>query len=159
MTQAIGLADDKGVQAHAIDKRLLLRLLQHLVEVVDDHVCERPGVAVMQHDHRDVVDLMRIGQAEQPAPPGLDPHRLIVHRPVEDVGVAGLLQEVGGSHRWGVDPGAEPAGWRPAFVPGDGFGGFPDERRLAGLVKVVLMLGIGAAVADDFIAAGAGRRR
>ena len=84
VTQAIGLADDKGVQADAIDKRLLLRLLQHLVEVVDDHVRERPGVAMMQHDHRDVVDLMRIGQAEQPAPAGLDPHRLIVHRPVEE---------------------------------------------------------------------------
>ena len=100
------------------------------------------------------LNLMRIGQAEQPAPARLDPHRLIVHRPVEDVGVAGLLQEVGG-HIAGVDSGAEPAGRRPAFMSGDGFGGFPDERCLAGLVKVVLMLGIGAAVADDFIAAGA----
>ena len=36
---------------------------------------------------------------------------------------------------------------------GNSFRGLLDERRLARLVKVVLVLGIGAAVADNLIAA------
>ena len=35
------LADDEAVHGDAADERLLLGLLDHLVEVVDDHLCER----------------------------------------------------------------------------------------------------------------------
>ena len=40
IAQAIGLADDHGVERDAADQRLLGRLAQQLLELADDHVAE-----------------------------------------------------------------------------------------------------------------------
>ena len=38
--QAVGLADHHGMERYAADERLALRLAQHLLELVDDHLGE-----------------------------------------------------------------------------------------------------------------------
>ena len=46
MPQPVRLADDVGVQRDAHHQRPRLRLLQHLVELVDDHVGEVRGAVL-----------------------------------------------------------------------------------------------------------------
>ena len=68
VAQAVGLADDVRVQRQAHHQRLAARLLEHLVEVVDDHRGEILGVHLARDDHRDVVELLRIGHRPAAAP-------------------------------------------------------------------------------------------
>ena len=95
MTQAIRLADDVRMERDAHDERLALRLREHLVEVVDDHVGEVAGVHLPRDDHRDVVQLLRIGDGPELAILRFEFDRLVVVGPVEGVLVARLGEEVG----------------------------------------------------------------
>ena len=61
VAQPVGLADEVGMQRDAHDERLLGALAQHFVEVVHDHVGEVAAVHLARNDHRDVVQLLRIG--------------------------------------------------------------------------------------------------
>ncbi len=154
MPEPVRLANEEGVDRHTVDQRLLLRLLEHLVQGVDDHVGESLGGAVMQGDHRDVVHLVRVRHAQDAAAARLHPHRLVVDRPVEDVLVARLLQQV--RRRLArIDTRRQPAGRRLSFVLADRPGHVGNQLALASLVEVVLVLGVGAAVADDLVAAPA----
>jgi hypothetical protein len=126
-------------------------LLQHLVELVDDHVGELAGRILARDNGRDVIQFLRIGQAEDAAAvAGRKPDRLVVLTPVEQIGVAALLQEVGGDEALG-DPGAEPARGCPAFGRDDRGGRLVDQCPLGGLVEHALPLGIGPAVAEHLV--------
>src|SRR6266850_3016697 len=98
MAQPEGLADEERMQRDAEDQGLVTGLVHHLVEGVDDCLREGRGGAVVDGDHRDVVHLVRVRNAQDPAPARLHPHRLIVHRPVEQIGVPRFLQEIGRYH-------------------------------------------------------------
>ena len=112
------LSDDEGMQRNSIDQGLCLALLQHLLEIVDDGVGKGLRRAVMEGDHRNIIDLMRVGHRQQSATPGSEPHRLVVHRPIENVCVAGLLQQVGRQRRW-IDAWAKPSLRRLPFMSRD----------------------------------------
>ena len=76
------LAHDEGVQGNPVDQRLSPGLALHLVEICNDHVGKSLGSAVMQGDHRNVVDLLRVRHAEEPALARANPDWLVVDRPV-----------------------------------------------------------------------------
>ena len=154
VAQAVGLAHQVGVERDAHDQRLGGGLLQHLVEIVDDHVGELRRPVLARDDGGDVVDLLRVGDGQEPPVFGAHPHRLVVHRPVERVAVAVAGEQVGGDAAFG-DPGREPAlGRRPLRRRDDG-GGFGDQGGFGLRVQHALAFGIGAAVAHHLVAAGA----
>src|SRR4051812_1816886 len=107
------LAKHVGVDRDIHHERVALALLDHLVELVDDHVAEVGGVLLAVDDHLRVVELDRVWNREQRPRARTQPHRLVVHRPVHEVLVAELLQEVGGMGRL-VGTGPQPADRRRA---------------------------------------------
>ena len=112
------LSDDEGMQRNSVHQRLRFALFQHLLEIVDDGIGKCLRCAVMDADHRNVIDLVRIGHRKQTATAGSDPHRLIVHRPVENICVPGLLQQIGRARRR-IDARAEPTLRRLPFMSRD----------------------------------------
>src|SRR5689334_9425916 len=83
--QAEGLSEDVGVDRDIHHQRMAGALLQHLVELVDDHVAElfRPLLAV--HHMLGIVQFNRIRHRQDRPGPGTQPHGLVVHRPVHQV--------------------------------------------------------------------------
>src|SRR6185369_11695866 len=61
------VAEYVGVDRHAHDQRVARALLDHLVELVDDHVAEVGGVLLAVDDDLRVVQLDRIRNREQRA--------------------------------------------------------------------------------------------
>ena len=119
--QPVRLADDERVQRDREHQRKLARLLQHLVELVDDHLGELPAGMVASDQRRQIVVLGRVGHRQDR--PGARPHpdRLVVDRPVHHIAVARFLQEVRGEPALG-QAGAEPALRPLAGEPGDRVG-------------------------------------
>ena len=158
--QPVRVADEIGVERDAHHQRRVGRLLEHLVEGVDDHVGELRRADLARDDRRDVVELLRVGHREDAAAVAhAQEDRLVVHRPVEEVAVAGFGEEVG-RHAALRNPRSEPALRRPSlFRARMRSVASAMSARSAGLVERALPLGIGAAVADDLVAARCGRRR
>ena len=101
-----------------------------------------------------VVEFDRVGHRQDR--PGARPHpdRLVVEGPVHDIAVAGLLQQVEGDAGLARDTGpSQPSGRLPREPASIDLGAFGDQARLVLLPQHVLALGIGAAVADIFVAA------
>ncbi len=141
----------KGCTETAKTSGYLLRLLEHLVELVNDHFGElAPGVAAKDQGRR-VVEFERIGYRQDRPGAGAHPHRLVVHRPIHHIAVAGLLQQVERDRALG-DIRAEPALGPPARQSRHHLGAFGDQPALVLLPQHILALGIGAAVADIFVA-------
>jgi hypothetical protein len=160
MTKSVWLADDIGMQSDAHDKWLLYALFEHFIKMVDDHLRESRTLDLASYDHRDVVDLLRIGYSEERAVLGAHEDGLIIHAPVEEVGVAMLGQKIrrGQTLR---NPGAEPALGGCAFVVRYYAGRLHDKRRVVGLAKRARSLRICAAMTDEFVASrakGVGKR-
>ena len=61
MSQPMGLANDVGVQSDPHHQGGLVALLEHLVKLIDDHVSKDSAFDAPRHDHRNVVQLLRIG--------------------------------------------------------------------------------------------------
>ena len=61
VAQPVGLAHEVGMQRDAHHQRLARRLLEHLVELVDDHVGELARVVLTLHDLADVVRCVMLG--------------------------------------------------------------------------------------------------
>ena len=61
MAQAMWLADNIGVQCNAHDQRLMGALLQHLVKMVDYHLGEGGPFDFTRHNHRNIIDFLRVG--------------------------------------------------------------------------------------------------
>src|SRR5215213_504939 len=57
--EAVRLADEIGMKRDAHHQRRVDRLLEHLVEIVDDHVRKLLGRIFAGDDRRNVVDLLR----------------------------------------------------------------------------------------------------
>ena len=93
MPQTMGLADDIGMKRNAHDEGGVAALLEHFLELIDDHVGEDSALDAPRHDHGDIVEFLRIGHAENAPPARAEPDRLIVHAPVQQVGVARFLQQ------------------------------------------------------------------
>ena len=85
--------------------------VQSFLEIGQHHGGELLGAVAADGDGRDVVDLLRIGDRQQPTVARLHPDRLVVHAPVERVAVAGSGQQLRGRAALG-DPGGEPAARR-----------------------------------------------
>ena len=111
---------------------------------------------MVENDHGNVVDFLGIGHGEEPAFTRPHPDGLIIHRPVEDVLIARLLEEIGRKVA-GIDAGAEPSLRLLALVSLDRGRDVGDQLCLAGLVEIVLVLGVRSPVADDLVAALAKR--
>src|SRR3954470_6338716 len=148
------LAEDMRMERYVHDQRMGLRLRQHLVELVDDGVGEHGGRPLAMDDGLGVVGLDRIRQREERARAGAQPHRLVVHRPVHEVAVAQLFQKVG-RVRSLVRAGAEPARRSATFVARNRLGDLAQDALLVGLPQSQVVLGVGAPVGDQLIAAPA----
>src|SRR6185436_5680042 len=139
--QAERVAKHVGVDRDTHHQRVALALLDHLVELVDDHVAEVRSVLLAMDDHLRVVELDRIRNREQRPRARAQPHRLVVHRPVHEVFVAELLEEVG-RVRCLVGAGSHPPGRRCALVARDGFGDLAQDPLLVGLPQPAQVLGV-----------------
>ena len=96
------------MQTDGADKRIFGRLLQHLIELVDQHLREFFAGVAEPDDAAVIVALDRVGHGENLAGTRRHPDRLIVHGPVHVVGVALLLKQI--ERDRGVrKPGAHPA--------------------------------------------------
>ena len=108
------------------------------------------GLGAAEHRRR-IVDLDRIGHRQDAARARLHPERLIVGRPVHQERIAVLLQQVGSDGRL-RNPRAHPTiGTSPATL-GHRPGRVRDHGGLGRFIHVGLALGVGIAVADDFVA-------
>ena len=137
------------------DQRRLRALLYHFVELVDHHVAELARAVLAMHHGRRIVDLGRIRHAQQRARARAHPDRLVVARPVHQVLIAGFFQQVGRGRIF-VSTGTHPALGRFALVAGEGVGHVLDRARFIRFpLEVVQILGIGAAMGDDFVVAAA----
>ena len=68
VAQAIRLTYDIGVQGDAHHQRRSARragLIEHFIQLVDDHLGEVFAVHLARDDHRDVVQLLRVGHGPQ----------------------------------------------------------------------------------------------
>jgi hypothetical protein len=71
---------------------------EHLFEIVDDHIGKLRCPVLAADDGGDVVEFLRIGDRQDPpAVAGFEPDRLIIHAPIEQIGVASFREEVRGS--------------------------------------------------------------
>ena len=156
--QPVRLTDDIGMQRDAHDQGLGFGLFQHLLEGLDDHVGEVDAGHLARHYGGNIVEFLRIGYGQdRAAVAGAEPDGLVVHRPVENIGIAGFGEQVG-RHRAFGNPRAEPSPRRAPFGLADAPHRVDDQGALVALVQAPLPLGIGAAVADDLVAApGKGR--
>src|SRR6516164_1527532 len=89
------LADDEAVQGQRIDERLALGLLQQFLELVDDHLSELAAGVVAMRLRAGIVQFHRIRHRKQRSRARLHPYRLIIERPIEQMRIARLFQEVG----------------------------------------------------------------
>src|SRR5262245_7858022 len=146
------LTDDESVQRQAEDERLALRLPQHFLELVDDHVGELASRMVAPDQRAGIVELERIRHREQRSGPRLHPDRLVVDRPVEQVRVARLLEQVGRDIRL-ERGGPHPSGGPDADMLLDHLGDFLDDAGFVLLPHPAQDLGVGAAMAAHVVAA------
>ena len=154
LRHSIGLAENEGVQRQRVDQRLLLALLQHLVDLVGHHLGELARRVVAVEKRRRIVELHRVGHRQDRPELRLHPHRLVVERPVEHVAVAGLLEMV--ERRPGLGyPRAEPAAGLHPLLLDQRLRRLLDEHPLLVLRQIALALRVGAAVADHLVAARA----
>src|SRR5258706_85905 len=151
------LAEHVRMDRDVADERMAPALIDHLLELVDDHVAELPGAWLAVHHHGRVVDFHRVGYREDRPRARSHPYRLVVARPVHQVRVAGFLEQVG-RHGCFVRTRAHPA--RRAFflVAREGLRHFADQALLVRFPKAAQVLGVGAAVRHDLVAAGADSR-
>ena len=130
--------------ARCPSRALLLRLQQHLFELVDDHVGEF-AVPTCRRSRPRCRSAPRISTARC-APSAFHPHRLVVHAPIEQVAVrlraAGRVCARLAIHGLSHPP-------RLAFVGSDGVRHQLDQRTLAGFVECRLVLRIGSAMRGD----------
>src|SRR3954470_18702019 len=140
------------MQRDAHDQRLAARLLEHLVEVVDDEVGEGASRHLAVDYRREVVQLLRVRHG--PDLPASRVHlvRLVVVSRVEGVRIAGFLEEVRGDEAL-RDPGAEPALRLLAGLLLDALAAVLEQGLLLHLVHLALALGVGVAMADQLVAA------
>ena len=133
----------------------LRAFFMHDFESIDDHVSEIGALALARDDLRNVIELLRIRQRQDAAFAGLHPDRLVVVTPIEQISVAGFLQEIGREVRL-RDPGPEPPVRALSGMFLDRGGRFLDQQLLLVLGEFALTFGIAAAVPDNF---GAGKCR
>src|SRR6266550_1278732 len=86
------LPHDEAVQRQREHERLALRLLQHLLELIDDHLAEFAAGVIAMRLRAGVVQFHRIGDRKQRSGARLHPDRLVIDRPIEQVGIAGLFE-------------------------------------------------------------------
>src|ERR1700730_12897079 len=89
------LAHDEAVQGQRVDQRLALGLLQEFLELVDDHLGELAAGVIAMRLRASVVQFHGIGHRKQRSRARLHPDRLVIEWPIEQVRVAGLLQQIG----------------------------------------------------------------
>ena len=99
MLEAVRLADDVGVQRYAHHQRALFAFGVQHVEGVDDHVSEVGVLALARNDLQNVVELLRGGDRQDATLARVQPDRLIVVAPVEQIAVASFLQQIGRDRR------------------------------------------------------------
>src|ERR1700687_82613 len=152
------LAYDEWMQHHAAYERIFARQVQHFVELVDDHLRKLATGVLAEHQGWAVIELDRIRDGEER--PGACPHPewLVVCSPVHHIAEAFLLQEVE-RRRALRNIWPEPAFGRLAGMSLDGVAALDDEPTLVLFPPPILALGIGAPVANEFVAAGQKRRR
>src|SRR6201993_2689532 len=88
------LAHDEAVQGQRIDERLALGLLQEFLELIDDHLGELAAGVIAMRLRAGVVQFHGIGHRKQRSRARLHPDRLVVEWPIEQMRVAGLLQQI-----------------------------------------------------------------
>ena len=147
------LAGDIGAQRHHADERLPHALLDHPVELVDDHVGKFACIVLAVYDLADVIELERIGYVEDLPAGGIQPDRLIVARPVEYVFVAGGREQIERDIGFGGS-GAEPALRRASSCLRMASVASSISLR-SSVSQAALAFGIGATVTDDVVAASA----
>src|ERR1700740_1526755 len=139
------LNNDEGMHRDRKDKRVFARLFEHLVELVDDHLGKLPPGMAPENKRRRVVDLERVGHRKDWSGTSTHPDRLIVHRPVHDIAIAGLFQQVERHCTLG-DVGTQPTLWPPAREACEDFSAFADQPCLVLLPEIILALRISSAM-------------
>lgn len=129
-----------------------LRLLQHLVELVDDHADEVAHIHLARHDHWQIVELLRIRDRPDRAAARFHAHGTVVVAPVERIAIAGLGEQVRRVMRLG-DPRREPARRCHARAFGHARAAMREQCALALFVEITLTLRVRIAVSDQLVAA------
>ena len=93
-TEPERLAHRHRMQRDGAHQRLIDALLDHLVELIDDHVREIARALLAKEERDGVVDFERVGDAEYASGARLHPERLVVAAPVHQEFVARFLQHV-----------------------------------------------------------------
>src|SRR5580704_6325768 len=146
------LPDDEAVQRQPEDQRRPLGLLQKLLELVHNHLGELAAGVVAMREGAGVVELHRIGHRQQRSGAGLHPDRLVVKRPVEEMRIAGLLEEIGRGIRFERTRPHPPGRPHPDMFLDDR-GAFLDRAPLIVLPHAAQQFGIGAAMAQYVVTA------
>src|SRR5262245_7400902 len=152
LADPVGPAHDERMERDRADERLPLGLGEHLFELIHDEVGELARAVVVPDHSAGVVYLDRIRHRENGPRARLHPDRLVVHGPVHDVAIAGLLEQVERDTAVG-EPWAHPPSGPRALVLFDGRGDTRDQCALAVLGQVPLLLGVGDAVPEDLVTA------
>src|SRR5262249_21299622 len=99
--QAKRLTDDESVQRQREHQWLFLRGFQQFLELINNHVGEIASGMVTDPERAGIVELHRIWHREQWAGAGLHPDRLVINRPIQEVGESTFLQKIGGDAGFG----------------------------------------------------------
>ena len=110
------------------DARQIGRVGIDLLELVERAFAVFQGGVLLNRDHGDIVDFLRVGQVEDRPAARLEPDRLIVEHPVGDVVVSFLGEQVGSLPGLG-EARPEPAARRLAGRLGDHLGVFLMSAR------------------------------
>src|SRR5262249_2699009 len=94
MFESMRPADDISVQRNPHDERALHALLVHDLERINDHVGEFSDLAFARDDLWNVIELLRVRDGQIASFRGFHPDGLVVMTPVEQLAIAGLLQQI-----------------------------------------------------------------
>ena len=64
-SQAERLADDEAMERQREHKRVPLGLLQHLLELIDDHISELAAGMIAVHQRAGIIQFHRIGNGQE----------------------------------------------------------------------------------------------
>src|SRR5215510_718308 len=122
MFESMRPADDISVQRNPHDERALHAFFVHDLERINDHVGEFSDFVFARDDLWTVIELLRVRHGQIASLTGFHPNGLVVMTPVEQVAIAGLLQQI--RCEWRLrNPEPKPAVWALAGMFFDGSGG------------------------------------
>src|ERR1700693_2409552 len=140
------------MECYSHPQRLLTSLLEHLVELVDNHIAELLRVRQAADHCAAVIYLLRIGNGQKWPGGRAQPEWLVVRTPIEYIEIACFLQQIQ-SDVCLRDPWAEPSCRCLAFMLPEDSSRLCDQNSLVRCRHRTLPLAVCASVASNFVTA------